>query len=80
VDDITRITDSTSAELKRRLPGQCRTQREKLALLMATMLDVRSANLMNLAAGLQRAAPGRLPCESACAVRRRRLRLDCDLA
>jgi hypothetical protein len=34
------------------LPKQRKTQREKLALLVATMLDVRSANLMELAAGL----------------------------
>jgi hypothetical protein len=34
------------------LPNQRKTQRRKLALLVATMLDVRSANLMDLAAGL----------------------------
>jgi hypothetical protein len=33
-------------EFKRVLPGQRKTQRENLALLVATMLDVRSANLM----------------------------------
>ena len=33
-----------------------KTQRTKLALLVATMLDVRSANLMDLAAGLPREA------------------------
>src|SRR5881397_2967193 len=42
-----------------RLPGQNEKQREGLALLTATMLDVRSANLMDLAASLPRAA-GRL--------------------
>src|SRR5215213_7005000 len=42
-----------------RLPGQHKSQREGLALLAATMLDVRSANLMDLAASLPRAA-GRL--------------------
>src|SRR5215218_10709331 len=42
-----------------RLPGQHKAQREGLALLTATMLDVRSANLMDLAASLPRAA-GRL--------------------
>lgn len=43
-------------ELRRRLPGQRKTQREALALLVATMLDVRSAKLMELAAALPRAA------------------------
>src|SRR3954447_23618886 len=42
-----------------RLPGKNKKQREGLALLTATMLDVRSANLMDLAASLPRAA-GRL--------------------
>src|SRR3954464_3725542 len=50
----TEIADSLSTELKRRLPNQRKTQRTKLALLVATMLDVRSANLMELAAGLPR--------------------------
>ncbi len=52
MDGITRIADSISADLKKRLPKQRKTQRGKLALLVATMLDVRSANLMDLAAGL----------------------------
>src|SRR3954462_5758445 len=39
-----------------RLPGQHKKQREGLALLTATMLDVRGANLMDLAASLPRAA------------------------
>src|SRR3954467_2563394 len=39
-----------------RLPGQHKRQREGLALLTATMLDVRSANLTDLAASLPRAA------------------------
>src|SRR3954454_10416302 len=42
-----------------RLPRQHKARREGLALLTATMLDVRSANLMGLAASLPRAA-GRL--------------------
>src|SRR3954452_8611638 len=42
-----------------RLPRQHKARREGLALLTATMLDVRSANLMDLAAALPRAA-GRL--------------------
>ena len=37
-----------------RLPGQNKKQREGLSLLMTTMLDVRSANLMDLAASLPR--------------------------
>jgi hypothetical protein len=52
MDGLTRIADSISADLKKRLPKQRKTQRGKLALLVATMLDVRSANLMDLAAGL----------------------------
>src|SRR5918995_1013403 len=52
MNGITEIASSISAELKRRLPKQRKTQREKLALLVSTMLDVRSANLMDLAAGL----------------------------
>lgn len=56
MDGITRIAGSISADLEQRLPGQRKTQREKLALLVATMLDVRSVNLMDLAAGLPRAA------------------------
>jgi hypothetical protein len=56
VDGIGQIADSISAELRQRLPRQRKTQRGKLALLVATMLDVRSANLMDLAAGLPLAA------------------------
>src|SRR5438132_5361698 len=53
---IKHLAEAISADLKARLPGQRKTQREKLALLVATMLDVRSANLMDLAASLPRAA------------------------
>src|SRR3954464_357401 len=53
---IKEIAESVSSELKHRLPKQRKTQRTKLALLVATMLDVRSANLMELAAGLPREA------------------------
>src|SRR4051794_13583147 len=56
MNGITEIADSINSELKRRLPNQRKTQRTKLALLVATMLDVRSANLMDLAAGLLREA------------------------
>ncbi len=52
MDGIGAIADSISAELRQRLPHQRKTQGGKLALLVATMLDVRSANLMDLAAGL----------------------------
>ena len=51
---ITEIAESISSELKRRLPKQ--RKRTKLALLVSTMLEVRSANLMDLAAGLPREA------------------------
>ncbi len=56
MDGIKTIADSLSADLQQRLPHQRKTQRAKLALLVATMLDVRSANLMDLAAGLPLAA------------------------
>ncbi len=52
MDGVTGIAESISTELKNRLPGQRKTQREKLALLVATMLDVRSAKRMDVAAGL----------------------------
>lgn len=55
---IRQIADGLIEEFKRVLPGQRKTQRDSLALLVATMLDVRSANLMDLAAGLPRAADG----------------------
>jgi hypothetical protein len=48
------LAEAISADMKARLPCQRKTQREKLALLIATMLDVRSANLMDLAASLPR--------------------------
>src|SRR5918994_868312 len=56
MDGIKEIAGSFGEELKRRLPKQRKTQRTKLALLISTMLDVRSANLMDLAAGLPREA------------------------
>jgi hypothetical protein len=65
MNGITEIADSINSELKRRLPKQ--RKRTKLALLVATMLDVRSANLMDLAASgphrafRQRAAVHALP-------------------
>ena len=45
---------SIGAVLHERLPWQRKTQRENLALLVATMLSERSANLMSLAAALPR--------------------------
>lgn len=53
---IRRVADGLVEEFKRVLPWQRKTQRESLALLTATMLDVRSANLMDLAAALPRDA------------------------
>ena len=50
------IAEAFETELERLLPSQRKTQRRNLALLVATMLDVRSANLMDLAAGLPREA------------------------
>jgi hypothetical protein len=56
MDGVTRLAESISQELQLRLPGQRKTQRRKLSLLVATMLQVRSANLTELAAGLPIAA------------------------
>ena len=53
---IEAIAASISADLVQRLPGQNKNQRGGLALLIATMLDVRSANLMDLSASLPRTA------------------------
>ena len=53
---IEAVAASISADLVRRLPRQNKKQREGLASLVATMLDVRSANLMDLSASLPRAA------------------------
>ena len=54
MDGILGLADGIAQELQRLLPRQRKTQRNGLALLVATMLDVRSANLMDLAAGLPR--------------------------
>lgn len=51
---IEAVAASVLADLVRRLPRQNKKQREGLALLVATMLDVRSANLMDLSASLPR--------------------------
>ncbi len=53
---VVELPAGISADLRRRLPAQRKTQRDKLALLVAIMLDARSANLMVLAASLPRQA------------------------
>jgi hypothetical protein len=53
---IAQLASGITDELRRRLPGQRKTQREALALLVATMLEARTANLMTLAAFLPRTA------------------------
>src|SRR5947199_1083726 len=53
---IERLAVGIEAELAQRLPRQRKTQRGKLALLVATMLGERSANLVDLAAALPRPA------------------------
>ena len=52
---IKHLSEGIIEDLGRRLPGQRKTQREKLGLLVSTMVEVRSANLMDLAASLPRA-------------------------
>jgi hypothetical protein len=54
MDGVKGIASGISAELQRLLPRQRKTQRANLSLLVATLLHVRSANLMDLAAGLPR--------------------------
>ena len=46
---IAQLASGIADELRLRLPGQRKTQREALALLVATMLEARTANLMTLA-------------------------------
>jgi len=52
---IEHVSEGIIADLAARLPRQRKTQRAKLGLLVATMLEARSANLMDLAAALPRA-------------------------
>jgi hypothetical protein len=54
VGGIATVARTIGEAMRARLPGQNKKQREGLALLTATMLDVRSANLMDLAASLPR--------------------------
>ena len=56
IGGIVHLATGIGLDLARRLPGQRKTQRDKLALLAATMLEARSANLMALAAALPRPA------------------------
>src|SRR3954469_25160458 len=58
VNGIAVWAEGIKAELAQRLPRQRKTQRDKLAVLVATMLHVRSANLVEMAAGLPRAPGG----------------------
>jgi len=53
---IEQLAEMITTDLEQRLPGQRKTQRDKLALLVATMLQVRRANLMDVAACLPRPA------------------------
>ena len=54
VNGIVVWAEGIKAELAKRLPQQRKTQRDKLAVLVATLLHVRSANLVELAAGLSK--------------------------
>lgn len=54
MDGIKGLAEGIAAEFQRLLPQQRKTQRHNLSLPVATMLDVRSANPMDLAAGLPR--------------------------
>jgi hypothetical protein len=56
VGGIATIAAAVAEDMRARLSRQHKKQREGLALLVATMLDVRSANLMDLAASVPRAA------------------------
>lgn len=52
VGSIQHLTEAIKEDLLEVLPHQRKTQRDKLSLLVATMLHVRSANTMDLAASL----------------------------
>jgi hypothetical protein len=56
VGGIATVARTIGEAMRARLPGQNKKQREGLALLTATMLDVRGADLTDLAASLPRAA------------------------
>jgi hypothetical protein len=55
---IERVARGVIGDLEAKLPRQRKTQRGKLGLLVASMLEVRSANLMDLAASLPRPCAG----------------------
>jgi hypothetical protein len=59
---IEAVAASISAGLSKRLPRQSKKQRKRLALVTATMPDVRSANLMDLSASRCRAPTSRSTC------------------
>ena len=54
MDGIAAVASRIVDDLQGRYPNQRKTQRDKLGLLVATMLEVRSANLMDMAAVLPR--------------------------
>jgi hypothetical protein len=56
VDGIRGLAEGIAEEFRRLLPKQRKTHRTNLSLFVTTMLDVRSANLTDLAAGLPRDA------------------------
>ena len=56
VGGIATVAEAIAADMRGRLPGQHKKQRAGLALLTATMPDVRGANLIDLAASLPRPA------------------------
>src|SRR4051812_15586218 len=58
---IKMMAAAIGADLAARLPRQNKKQREGLALLVATALDVRDVNLMELAAALPPCRPAALP-------------------
>ena len=83
MDGIRGLAEGIAEEFGRLLPKQRKTQRTNLSLLVATMLDVRSANLMDLAAGLPRDADRidmRYQTASTCAIRPHRHALSMDIA
>jgi len=52
VGSIQHLAEAIKEDLREVLPNQRKTQRDKLSLLIATMLHVRNANTMDLAAFL----------------------------
>jgi hypothetical protein len=53
---VRQLAEVVTKALQERLPAQRKTQREALGTLIATMLDVRSPNTVDLASGVPRAA------------------------